>query len=413
MHLLHGLFAIVCLLGIALLFSERRRAIAPRVVAAGLGLQAALALLLLKVPALTAVMAWLALGVAALDRATEAGTSFVFGYLGGAPLPFESKGGGAPMVLAFHVFPMILVVCALASLLFHWGAMQRIVALLALVLRRATGLGGALGTGVAVNVFVGMVESPILVRPYLTEMHRGELFALMSVGMAGIAGTVMAIYGHILAPVLPEAFTHVLTAALISAPAALAIAAIMVPFPPKTEPEVALTRDDPPKTALEAIARGTSDGIVILVNVLASLIVLLALVSLVNQALGVLPDVWGAPLSLQRLFAWIFRPLAWLIGIDGPDLDTAARLLGEKTVLNEFIAFLDLARQPGLSPRAKLILTYALCGFANFGSLGILIGGLSAMAPERKHDIVALGFRALVAGTLASLMSGALIGALN
>ncbi|MBB4196443.1 nucleoside:proton symporter [Rhodoblastus sphagnicola] len=413
MSLIHGCFALVVLLGVAGLLSENRRAISPRIVVAGVALQVGLAILLLKVPAASAAMAWLAGGVGALDRATEAGTGFVFGYVGGAPLPFDLNGKGSTLVLAFRVFPMILVVCALASLLFHWGVLQRVVAGMALVLRRALGVGGALGTGAAVNVFVGMIESPILVRPYLANMHRGELFSLMSVGMAGIAGTVMAIYGHILSPVVPDSFAHILTAALISAPAAIAVAAIMVPFPAKTEPDTPLVVADPPRNALEAISRGTSDGIVILANVLASIVVLLSLVALANSALGALPDFLGAPLSLQRLLSWLFLPFAWLIGIEPADLATSAKLLGEKTVLNEFVAFLDLARESALSPRSRLILTYALCGFANFGSLGIMVGGLSAMAPERKRDVIAMGFRAMIAGTLASLMDGALIGALT
>ena len=246
-------------------------------------------------------------------------------------------------------------------------------------------------------------------------MHRGELFALMSCGMAGISGTVMVIYGRILGAVLPDAFANVLAAALISAPAAIAVSAIMIPFPPKTEPDAAIVIDDPPRNALEAISRGTSDGVVILASVLAHLIVLLALVALVNAALAAFPDVLGAPLTLQRLFALAFRPAAWVIGVDAADLDTAAGLLGTKTVLNEFIAYIDLAALPAdrLSPHSRLILLYALCGFANFGSVGIMVGGICAMAPERRHDIVALGFRALVAGTLASLMGGATVGALT
>ncbi len=415
MHLLQGIFGLACLLGVALLFSENRRAIPWRVVVAGIGLQVALAVLLLKFPPAGAFMATLAAGVGALDRASEEGTSFVFGYLGGAPLPFTPNGQGSSLVLAFQVFPLILVIAALSSLMFHWGIMQKIVAGMAFVLRRAVGIGGALGTGAAVNFFVGMVESPILIRPYLAQMQRGELFALMSAGMAGVAGSVMAIYGHILGAVVPDAFRHVLTAALISAPAAIAVAAILVPFAPRAEGDAPIVVEDPPRNALEALARGTGDGVTILINVLAHLIVLLALAALVNSMLAALPDFWGAPLSLQRIFAWIFRPLAFLIGIDAPDLDTAARLLGMKTTLNEFIAYVDLAATPAdaLSPRSRLILLYALCGFANFGSVGILVGGLSAMAPERKHDVIALGFRALAAGTLASLMGGATVGALT
>ena len=415
MNALHGYFGLACLLAFALVLSEDRRAIPWRVVGAGLALQSVLALALVKFPPAAQVMASLAGAVGALDRATEAGTAFVFGYLGGAPLPFDPLAGKSTLVLAFHVFPLILVICALASLLFHLGIMQRIVGAMAFVLRRGVGVGGALGTGAAVNFFVGMVESPILVRPYLANMHRGELFALMSCGMAGIAGSVMVIYGRILGAVLPDAFASVLTAALISAPAAIAVAAVMIPFPPKTEPDAAIVIQDPPRNALEAISRGTSDGVVILANVLAHLIVLLALVALANAALGLLPDVSGAPVTLQRLFAFAFRPAAWVIGVDGADLDTASRLLGTKTVLNEFLAYIDLAALPAgaLSAHSRLILLYALCGFANFGSIGIMVGGLCAMAPERKHDIVSLGFRALVSGTIASLMGGAVIGALT
>ncbi|WP_294541472.1 nucleoside transporter C-terminal domain-containing protein [uncultured Rhodoblastus sp.] len=415
MNLLHGIFGMACLMALAYALSEDRRAIPRRVVAAGVALQVALAVLLLKFPPARAIMTTLAGAVGALDRATEAGTSFVFGYLGGAALPFEPNGQGSTLVLAFHVFPLILVICALASLLFHWGVMQKIVGAMAYVLRRTVGVGGALGTGAAVNFFVGMVEAPILIRPWLATMPRGELFALMSAGMAGISGTVMVIYGRILAPVLPEAFGHILTAALISAPAAIAVAAIMTPFAANPGAEGAIVIKDPPHNALEAISRGTTDGVVILAHILAHLIVLLALVALVNGALAALPDLFGAPLTLQRLFAFAFRPLAFAIGVDGPDLDTAARLLGAKTTLNEFIAYLDLANLPegAISARSKLILIYALCGFANFGSVGVLVGGVCAMAPERKHDVAALGLRAMVCGTIASLMGGALIGALN
>jgi CNT family concentrative nucleoside transporter len=415
MNLLHGFFGMACLLALAFALSEDRRAIPLRVVLAGVALQIALAVLLLKFPPARAIMATLAGAVGALDQATQAGTSFVFGYLGGAPLPFEPTGKASTLVLATQVFPLILVICALASLLFHWGVMQKIVGAMAFVLRRSIGVGGALGTGAAVNFFVGMVEAPILIRPYLANMPRGELFALMSAGMAGISGTVMVIYGRILLPVIPDAFGNILTAALISAPAAIAVAAIMTPFAENPDEQAAIVIHDPPLNSLEAISRGTSDGVVILANILAHLIVLLALVALVNGMLSALPDVLGAPLTLQRLFAVAFKPVAWLIGVDGADLDIAARLLGTKIALNEFIAYLDLANLPegAISARSKLILLYALCGFANFGSVGILVGGISAMAPERKHDIVALGMKALVSGALASLMGGALIGALT
>jgi CNT family concentrative nucleoside transporter len=415
MGFLQGIFGIVSLLSLAFLFSENRRAVPVRVVVAGLLLQSVLAILLIKLPPVAAVVSLVARGVGVIEKATEAGTSFVFGYLGGAPLPFEPTKDGTSLILAFHVFPLILVICALASLLFHWGIMQRIVGVFAYVLRRTVGIGGALGIGAAVHVFVGMVEAPLLIRPYLAGMARGELFALMSCGMAGIAGTVMVIYGRILGPVIPDAFSNVLTAAIISTPAAIAVAAIMVPFAPRPDEDAKIVIEDPPLNAMEAIARGTSDGIVILANVIAYLIVLLAMVALVNSALGVLPDVDGAPVTLQRLFALIFYPVMWLIGIAPADLPTAARLMSTKTVLNEFIAYFDLAALPpgSLSARSQLILTYALCGFANFGSVGIMVGGLCAMSPDRKHDIVGLGLKTLVSGTIATCMSGAVIGILT
>jgi concentrative nucleoside transporter, CNT family len=243
-------------------------------------------------------------------------------------------------------------------------------------------------------------------------MSRGELFALMSCGMAGIAGTVMVIYAAILGPVIPDALGHILTASVINTPAALAVAALMVPFRPDPSESGKLEITDPPASFMEAIARGTQDGIGILASILAMLIVLVALVSLVNLALGTLPPVGAAPLTLQRMFAYGFRPVMWLVGIPGPELETAATLMGTKTVLNEFIAYVDLAHlsPDALSPRSRLIMTYALCGFANFGSLGIMIGGMSAMAPERRSDVVSLGLRSIVSGTLATCMGGAVAG---
>jgi concentrative nucleoside transporter, CNT family len=244
-------------------------------------------------------------------------------------------------------------------------------------------------------------------------MSRGELFALMSCGMAGIAGTVMVIYAGLLGPVIPDALGHILIASIISTPAALAVAAIMVPFDQGAGDAARLELVDPPISAMEAIARGVHDGIGILANIVAMLIVLVALVALVNMGLKALPY-QDEPLTLQHIFSFGFRPIMWLIGIPWAETATAATLMGTKTVINEFVAYIDLSRLPpdALSPRSKLIMTYALCGFANFGSLGIMIGGLTAMAPERKHDIVALGLRSIVAGTLATCMSGAVVGML-
>jgi CNT family concentrative nucleoside transporter len=268
--------------------------------------------------------------------------------------------------------------------------------------------------GAAVHIFVGHIEAPLLIRPYLLRMARGELFALMSCGMAGIAGTVMVLYAAILGPVIPDALGNILIAAVISTPAALAVAALMVPFRPDPAAEAHLVIHDPPASTMDAIAKGTGDGIIFLANIIAMLVVLVALVSLCNMILGVLPQVGGEAITLQRLFAYAFRPVMWLIGIPGPETATAAHLMGTKTVLNEFIAYVDLAKLPAgsLSPHSRLIMTYAMCGFANFGSLGILIGGMGAMVPERKPEIVALGLRSILSGTLATCMSGAIVGML-
>jgi concentrative nucleoside transporter, CNT family len=268
-----------------------------------------------------------------------------------------------------------------------------------------------LGLGAAVHIFVGHIEAPLLIRPYLMRLSRGELFALMSCGMAGIAGTVMVLYASLVGRLIPNALGNILIAAVISTPAALAISALMVPFRPDPSASGELAIDDPPVSSMDAVAKGTRDGIVFLINIVAMLIVMIALVSLANAMLGLLPAIGGEPITLQRLFAYAFRPVMWLIGIPGPETAAAATLMGTKTVLNEFIAYVDLSHlsPDALSDRSRLIVTYALCGFANFGSLGILIGGMGAMVPERRPEIVALGLRSILSGTLATCMSGAVI----
>jgi CNT family concentrative nucleoside transporter len=256
-----------------------------------------------------------------------------------------------------------------------------------------------------------MVEAPLFIRPYLTQLSRGELFVVMSCGMAGIAGTVMVLYASILGPVIPDALAHILIASIISAPAAIIVSALMVP--PEGEPTTGkLVPAEQARSSMDAITRGTIDGLSLLLNIVALLIVLIALVTLVNVILEALPAVGGAPLTLQRALGFVLAPLAWLIGVPWSEAHVAGTLLGTKTVLNEFIAYLDLARLPpdALALRSRMIMTYALCGFANFGSLGILIGGLATMAPERRDEVVALGMKTIVAGTLATCMTGAVVG---
>lgn len=409
--LIQGAFGLLSLLFLAWLLSENRRAVPWRIVLSGVLLQIILAVLLLKTPPLKQFFLVLNDALLALERATQAGTAFVFGYLGGAPLPFAESHAGASFVLAFRALPLVLVVSALSALLFYWRVLPFIVKSISAVLEKTLGIGGAVGLSTAANIFVGMVEAPLFIRPYLAKMSRGELFMVMSCGMAGVAGTVMVIYAAILAPVVPDAIGHILAASIISAPAAIVIAALMVP--PGGVPTAGSISDaQPARGAMDAVTRGTLDGLTLLLNIVALLIVLVALVTLVNLALAVLPEAGGAPLTLQRVFGVVMAPLVWLAGVPWSEAFTAGALMGTKTVLNEFIAYLDMARlgDGELSVRSRIIMTYAMCGFANFGSLGILIGGLATMAPARRDEIVALGMRAIVSGTLATLATAASVG---
>ncbi|AHF03787.1 nucleoside:proton symporter [Marichromatium purpuratum 984] len=408
---LQPLLGLVVILALAWSVSESRRAVRPRLVLVGLGLQLLLALALLKLAPVQ--QGFLALNdlVLALERATEAGTALVFGYLGGGAAPFATQYPENGFVLAFRALPLILVISALSALLFHWRVLPLLVRGFAWVLERTLGSGGALGLGAAANVFVGMTEAPLLIRPYLREMSRSALFALMTCGMATIAGTVMVLYASFLATAIPEAMGHILTASLISAPAALVIAGVMIPETAREAAETRAPMVSEAHGAMDAITRGTLQAIPLWLNIIAMLVVMVALVSLVNQALGLLPEVADAPLSAQRMLGWLMAPAAWLIGIPWSEAPTAGALLGVKTVLNELVAYLDLAALPSeaLSPRSRLIMTYALCGFANLGSLGIMIGALGTLAPERRAEIVALGPRTIVSGTLATLMTGAVV----
>lgn len=408
-----GIVGLFVLIGIAWSCCENRKAIQWRHVAAGLALQAVLAVLLVRLPVSQSVFIWLNRAVLALEQATTAGTTLVFGYLGGGLLPFPEPFSGSAYILAFRALPLVLVVSALSSLLFYWKILPLIVKAGSWLLERTLGVGGALGVSAAANVFVGMVEAPLMIRPYLQQMSRGELFAVMTCGMSTIAGTVLVLYASILNPVLPDALGHILTASLISAPAALSIALLMVPH----SGEMTTGRIDPPVTAssaMDAVVQGTVQGLKLLLNIVAMLVVLIALVSLVNIFLGVLPEVAGAPLTLQRLLGWGFAPLSWSLGVPWHEAVVAGSLLGTKTILNELVAYLNLASldPTELSMRSRLIMTYSLCGFANLGSLGIMLGGIGVMVPERREDIVSLGFKSIIGGTLATCMTGAVVGLL-
>lgn len=410
---LQSAIGFIVLLALAWAMSENRRAVPWRIVISGVLLMLLMALLLLKIPLFKQFFFTLNEGLAALEKATQAGTAFVFGYLGGGKLPFAEQPQTSSFILAFRALPLILVVSALSSLLFFWRVLPFIVQSISKVLEMVMGVGGAVGLSTAANVFVGMVEAPLIIRPYLERMSRGELFMVMSCGMAGIAGTMMVLYASILGPVVPEAMGHILSASLITAPAALVIAALMVP--PAGAPTAGkLDAVMESKSAMDAITRGTIDGLTLLLNIVAMLIVLIALVTLANFAFGLLPKIGGEAVSLQRLLGYVMAPLTWLLGIPRAEATHAGALMGSKTILNEFIAYLEMAQLPAgtLSERSRVIMTYALCGFANLGSLGIMIGGMATMAPARRDEIVALGMRSIVSGTLATMAAGAMVGVL-
>lgn len=411
-----GIIGLFGLIAIAWIASENRGAVRWRVPLIGLLLQFAIAALMLKLPQSRALFSALNDAVLTLQSATEAGTGFVFGYLGGGDLPYAEVDGARSFVFAFSSLPLIIVMSALTALLSYWRILPLIVNGLSTLLERSLSVSGAVALSAAANVFVGMVEAPLLIRNYLLQLTRSELFMVMASGMATIAGTVLVIYTTLLAPVLDDAAGHLLTASIISAPAAIMFAWIMVPQTGGATPvrRASLVHSEASST-MDAITRGTERGLQLFLNIVAMLIVLVALVALLNAILGLLPDVAGAALSLERLLGWLFAPLAWSLGVPWAEAPTAGSLLGIKTALNEFLAYAALAELPEgtLGERSSLIMSYALCGMANFGSLGIMIGGFTVLVPERRREVVALGMKSIVAGTLASSATGAVVGLLN
>lgn len=412
---------------LAWFLSERRRdlrALATlRFIVVAVLIQAVIAGVMLNVPPIRALFDYPGHAVAALQAATTKGVELVFGYLAGGQQPFEVTNPQRSYVLAFQALPLILLISVLSRLLYHWGILQRVVGAFAWALRKTLGVSGPLGTASAANIFVGMVEAPLFIRPYLVSMTRAQLFAMMTVGMSTVAGTVLALYASLLSPVLPQAAGHLIVASVISVPAALLIALLMVPEPVPTnaapsqdlDNDLSFSDENAPRSAMDAITQGTREGVSLLVSVAAMLIVAVALVSLVNMILSAVSQPFGRTLTLEEIFGWVFAGFAWIIGIPWAESLTAGSLLGVKTIVNEFVAYLSLGGLPegALSPRSRLILTYALCGFANLGSLGIMIGGLSAMAPERRNEIVDLGARTVVSGTFATLMTAAVVGAMT
>jgi len=420
------MLALQSLLGVALiplmawLAGPRPGRLAPRaaarVAAVGIGLQFALGGLFLLVPQLRIVFDLLARAVAALQAATLEGMRFAFGYLAGAPAPFEITAPHNGFVLALQALPLILIVSVLARLLYYWGILQRVVGFFAWGLKRTMGVGGPLATSVAANIFVGMVEAPLLIRPYLRDMSRSDLFACMTAGMATVAGTVMALYASILEASVPGAAGHIMVASIMSAPAAIMISRLMLPASgQERDVETVVDAGPPMQGVMDAIAQGTAEGLKLLAYVTAMLVVMISLVALADMMLAAAGEPLGWRPTVEGAFGYAAAPLAWLIGVPAGEALAAGELIGLKTALNELVAYVKLGSMGDdiLSERSRLILTYALCGFANFGSLGIMTGGLVAMCPERMADIVSLGPRTLVSGTLSTLLTGAVVGVLT
>lgn len=416
-----SLCGLVAFLGIAWALSENRRALPARRVAAiagtGIAIQLLLAGVFTLIPQASIVFSALSGAVAALQAATAEGMKFLFGYLAGGPAPFDVTQPANGFVLALQALPIVLLISVISRMLYHWGILQKIVGALATALSRSMGVGGPVATASAANVFIGMVEAPVLIRPYMTSLSRGGLFAVMSVGMATVAGTVMALYAGFLEPKLPGAAGHVLLASLMSAPAALIIARLMVPWTEEDEAPGAASGETvrasrETSSLMDAIATGTVDGVRLMVSISAMLVVMVALVALANAILAGIASPLGWQVTVEQILGWLMSPLAWLMGIPWAEAAQAGQLMGLKTVLNEFIAYVQLAGlgDDAISDRSRLIMAYALCGFANFGSLGIMTGGLVALCPERRADILQLAPKTLISGTLATMMTGACIG---
>lgn len=413
MWILRGWLGIVVLLALAWALSENRRRVEWKVVGWGVGLQFLIALLLVHVPLFQRMLLALNRVVRVVEHASREGGSFVFGYLAGGEAPFLLKEGmaGPPPIFFFGPVIMLIVVGALSAVLFHFGILQWVVGVFAKLLRRTMGLGGAEGVAVAANVFMGQSDAPLLIKPYVEKLGRAGLFTVMTAGMTTISGSLMVVYASMLEPLMPGiVLGHLVVASLISAPAAVMVARLMVPAAPGEVDHETPTLTADTHGVMDALLVGANDGAKVMVNVAIMLVAIIAIVSLVNSALGLLP--LAEPLSLERMLGWIMAPVMWLVGVPWSEAQAAGELMSLKTVFNEFVAYAALARQPAemLSEHSRLITIYALCGFANFSSVGIIVGTLSVLCPAHKRTIASLGLKAMVAGTIATLLTGAVIG---
>ena len=405
-----GLILVVCWA-----LSEDRSRFPWRLALGAVAVQVLLVLGLFGIPGARAVVRGINAGVDGLAAATAQGTQFVFGYMAGGAQPYDVTNPGALFVFAFQGLPLILVISALSALLWHWQILKWITRGFGFIFQKTMGLGGASALAVAVNIFLGMIESPIVIRAYLDKLTRSEVFLMIVVGLATVAGSTMVAYATILREVLPNAAAHVLVASIVSAPAGVLLARIMIPEKKGQGGYFAdygsLLKYD---SSIDAISKGTMDGLTVALNISAILIVFVSFVAIGNGLLSVFPDVLGAPLTIERVLGGVFAPLAWLIGVPWAEASQAGYLLGVKLMLTEFIAFIQLGGVPAeaMSERTRMIMTYALCGFANVGSVGITVTGVGVLMPERRAEIIGMVWKALLAGFLATCMTAAVVGAM-
>lgn len=410
---MQALLGILLILAMCYLFSQDRKRINWRPVLAGLVVQSLLILLLFKVPLISQALLSLNVIVETLEAATRTGAIFLFGFLGGAEAPFVEKEGVQSYLLAFRVLPQILMFAVIVAILWYYRVLQWLVRGLGLLMQRSMGISGALGTGAAASLFLGMVEAPMVVRAYLKEMSESEFFILMTCGMSTIAGTMMVLYASVLSPIVPGVVGHLLSASIINIIGAVYLSRLLIPGNHETSLELPPTLDLKYESLMDAISRGTQDGLNLALQIGAMLLVLNALVALVNILLGQI-DLFGNPLSLELIMGWIFAPIAFVIGIPWSEAVSAGGILGTKLILNEFIGYLQMvAMGDALSDRTQLILTYALCSFANLGSLGILVGGLGVLVPERRGEILSAAPKSILSGTLVTLMTASLVALLS
>ena len=409
---MQAILGIVFLLFVCWLVSEARGHITWRLVAVGLVVQFMLAFAFLKIEWIANALLIANYLVAAIEAATTAGTSFLFGFLGGGETPFAVVDASHMYLFAFRVLPQVVVFTVLVAILWYWGILRAVVRAFGWLLHKSLGVSGPVGTAGAATLFLGMIETPLVIRAYLSRLTRTEFFTVMTLGMSTVAGSVMVLYAGLLKDVLPGVIGSILAASVLNIVGAIYVARMMVP----EDPQAVSSEEDVPEeegmsftSFMDALTRGTSDGLGLAMNVGAMLLVLISLVALLNGLLGFV-TIGEEALSLQRIMGWIFAPVAWLIGIPWEEAVAAGSLLGVKLVLNELVAYIQLAGSADqFSSDSRMILVFALCGFANFGSLGILLGGLTTLVPGRRAEALSIAPRSLVSGTIVSLITGAIV----